>query len=247
MAEEKYRYRQSYKIRSSEVRPDGKARLQSICDLLQETAGDHALALNFDISQLMEQNMTWVLHRLHLQMDRFPEWRETITIETWPSSGDSLRAYRDFRILDEDEDEIGRSLSYWLMLNLDTRRPVRMPEEILSMAPSETTHVLEIQKERLPTPSGAGTSKTFSVRRGDLDLNRHVNNVKYIEWALEAIPGEERIREIDMEFHAECTYGDTIVSELIESEDDGWNRHVIRRRGDGKIAALAKTLSETEA
>ena len=75
-------YRETFTIRASEVSPEGRATLPSICYLLQEVAGNNALELNFDISQLKEKNLTWILHRLHVKMDTFPKWRDTITIET---------------------------------------------------------------------------------------------------------------------------------------------------------------------
>ena len=233
-------YREKYKIRSSEVATDGKAKLQSICDLLQETAGNHALKLNFDISQLKEQNLTWMLHRLHVIMDRFPGWRDEITIKTWPSSGDSLRAYRDFVIMDADGEEIGRCLSYWLMINIETRRPVRMPEEVLKMAPADTKHVLEVQKNRIDFDIEAEGSSEFRVRRSDLDLNHHLNNVAYIEWALEALPAERRVRKIDIEFLAECTEGEEVKSEYAESKPKS-NEHFHRiiRKSDNKVSARA--------
>ncbi len=233
-------YREKYTIRSSEVSTDGKAKLQSICDLLQETAGNHALKLDFDISQLREQNLTWMLHRLHLKMDSFPDWRDEIIIKTWPSSGDTLRAYRDFLIMDQSGNNIGRSLSYWLMINTETRKPVRMPEEILKMAPGDVEHVMDIKKKRIEYNGETEGSKIFRVRRSDLDLNEHLNNVKYIEWALEALPAELKVREIDIEFLAECTEGEEIKSEYAMSASAAdICYHRIRRMKDHKISARA--------
>lgn len=230
---------EEYKIRSSEVAPGGKARLQALCDLLQEAAGNHALRLNFDISQLQEQGLTWVLHRLHVQMDRYPSWRDTIKIKTWPSSGDSLRAFRDFIIMDNEDNVMGRALSYWLMMNVNTRRPVRMPQEILDMAPNDVDHVLDIKKERLsPLPEeSVSTARDFSVRNSDLDLNRHVNNVKYIEWTLETLCEDVHPAELDIEFHGECSGGQTIRSEA--ELYDLSSRHQIIRKEDDRLVALA--------
>ncbi|MDZ7714674.1 MAG: thioesterase [Balneolaceae bacterium] len=236
----KYYFQEQFKIRSSEVDIHGKARLQSICNLLQEVAGNHALALNFDISQLMEKDLTWVLHRLHVVMGRLPDWRETITIKTWPSSGDTLRAYRDFQIFGEDGNEIGRSLSYWLMLNIKSRRPVRMPDEILEMAPTDVEHVLDIKSNRLSPLEKRDYSTEFKVRRSDLDMNNHVNNVKYIGWALETLPEEIKIKEIDIEFQAECLVDDFIFSES-RGDKDGKYIHQLSKKENSKIVALAET------
>lgn len=211
MCQEKKLFTESFKIRSSEIRPDGKAKLQTICDLLQEIAGNHALQLNFDVTQLQEQNLTWVLHRLDIQIERYPEWRERVTVHTWPSAGDKLRAHRDFRILDEDENELVRALSYWLMIDTTNRRPTRMPQEVLEMAPSDIEHTVPIKSSRPNSPEGIQSQKTFPVRRSDLDVNRHVNNIKYVEWITETLPAEVLVQSIDIEFKAECEYGETVL------------------------------------
>lgn len=239
----KNRYREDFTIRASEISPEGKATLPAIAYLLQEVAGNNALQLNFDISQLEAKNLTWILHRLHLQMDAFPEWRDTITIQTWPSGSDRLRAYRDFRILNSDGAEIGRSLSYWLMLDLKTRRPVRIPGEILEMAPKDIEHVLEVKKNRLKvTLRKTNSPKTFHVRQSDLDMNRHVNNVKYIEWALATLDDPQEIREIDIEFRSECRMGDSIKSNAA-GIDQSKNIHRLIRTRDEQTAAVAKTFT----
>lgn len=174
------RYKGSYTIRASETGPTGKARVDSIANYLQELAGNHASVLNFDVTDLQKKEMTWVLHQLHLKMERMPDWRESIEIVTWPSSGDRLRAYRDFRITDSDNNEIGVALSYWVIMDMKTRRPIRIPQEIIEMRLPEGNHVLplnggvsiqEIQTEAV----------SFSVRRTDTDINRHANNVAYID------------------------------------------------------------------
>lgn len=234
-------YRETFTIRASEVSPEGRATLPSICYLLQEVAGNNALELNFDISQLKEKNLTWILHRLHLKMDTFPKWRDAITIETWPTGGNRLRAYRDFRIINNYGDEIGRCLSYWLMLDLDTRRPVRIPNEVLAMAPDQSEHVLAVKQDRLnPSLVSADNSIMFDVRRSDLDMNRHVNNVKYIEWALAVLKEPEAVHEIDIEFRAECGMGSTLNS-MTAASDNQENIHLLQRADDEDIVAVAIT------
>ena len=239
MAREKQVFTESFKIRSAEVQTDGRATIQSICNLLQETAASHALQLNVDISNLREQNLTWVLHRLQVRMSRYPSWRDTVFIKTWPSSGDTLRAFRDFQIMDSSGDEIGTALSYWLMLNIETRRPVRMPDEILDLAPEDVKHVFEINTERLRAGENYTISESYRVRRSDLDLNEHVNNVQYIDWTMDTLPGYRPVRELDIEFHGECGYGDQIVSSL-EIISENFTCHKIARKQDEKLLALGE-------
>jgi len=237
-------FQETFKIRASEIDFSQQATLPAICNLLQEVAGNHARELEFDITDLQKDELTWVLHRLHVQMVRFPDWREIITIKTWPSSGDGLRAYRDFLIMDQNGDIIGRSLSYWLIMNIQTRRPARIPKDILEMAPDDTKHVLPIASNRYSDLDQVDYSMDFEVRKTDLDLNQHVNNVRFIEWILSCLPDDATISEIDIQFVAESIMGDTDVAEAKEQPADQNSQtfhHQIRRSSDDKI--LAKAMS----
>jgi len=243
MTKEDVFYEEKFKIRASEIDQDQEATLPSICNLLQEIAGNHARLLHFDITDLQRDKRTWVLHRLNVSMDRYPEWRETITIRSWPSSGDGLRAYRDFHILGEDGEIIGKSLSYWLIMNMESRRPTRIPEDILAMAPSETDHVLPVDDGDFSSFESAGKKQTFRVRKSDLDLNRHVNNVRYIEWALASRPENPKASSIDIKFMAEAMRGEKIRAELKQETSQKSNKyqHQIKRISDNKILALARS------
>lgn len=233
------KHSEQFKIRASEVDFNGKATLPALCSLFQEVAGSHALKLNFDISQLPEQNMTWVLHRMDIKIDHFPEWRETITIETWPAAGDALRAYRDYRILDEHGAQIGCCLSYWMMINLETRRPTRMPQEMLDLRLKEIEHVLPVKASRMNPIEEFDTKGNIRVRKSDLDMNRHVNNARYVEWMMELYDENEAtdINEIDIVFLKESVAGDKLTSTVKRSED--MLKHQLKNQ-NGDVLALAE-------
>src|SRR5699024_12479079 len=143
-------FEEQFNIRTSEVGPDQKATLPAICNLLQEAAGNHAYRLQFDITDLQQQKLTWVLHRLQVQIIRFPHWRGTITVRTWPSGSEGLRALRDFLLRDTGGQTIGRALSYWLILSMESRLSFRIPKQRLANAPANRAHVPPVAAGGLP-------------------------------------------------------------------------------------------------
>lgn len=242
MADHNIKYREQFKIRASEIDFEQKASLPAICNLLQEVAGNHARKLEFDITDLQQDELTWVLRRLTVEMDRFPDWRETITIETWASGGDGLRAYRDFQIIGEKGNTIGRSLSYWLIMNIKSRRLSRIPKDILRIAPKNADHVLPVNKIDFPELIKIDHSRQYQVRETDLDLNRHVNNVCYIEWALSTLPEGISTSKFDITFLAEAVLGDTVVVETGKNRFDAATfLHQLIKKDDEKV--LAKAIS----
>lgn len=239
MTDDITKHRETFIIRASEVGSGGQITLPSLCSLFQEVAGNHALKLNFDITQLHKQDLTWVLHRMDIQVDRYPNWREKITIETWPAAGDALRAYRNYRILDEEENEIGTCLSYWMMINLKTRKPTRMPQDVLDLRLSDIDHVMPVKTDRLDPFEESDITKKFIVRKSDLDMNDHVNNARFVEWLMETYQDDKAylIKNIDIMFMQESRAGDMITSERKIEEHQNY-RHQLKNQ-DGKILALA--------
>lgn len=233
------KHQESFTIRASEVGAGEQLTLPALCGLFQEIAGNHALLLNFDITQLHEKNLTWVLHRMDIQVDRFPDWRETITIETWPAAGDSLRAYRNYLVLDEEGNEIARSLSYWMMINFETRRPTRMLQEVLDLRLTDIEHMMPIKSTRLKPFENPDIEIEIRVRKSDLDMNRHVNNTRFVEWMMETYPEDEasKVKAMDIIFLKESVDGDVISSQMKQKGNTVLHQLINQ---DGETIALAE-------
>lgn len=59
----------------------------------------------------------------------------------------------------------------------------------------------------------------FPVRRGDIDFNGHMNNVRYLEAALELLPGGYPIARFRIEFKNSAKPGDIFYPSLTETAD----------------------------
>ncbi len=227
-------YSESFKVRASEVDTSGNITLSSICELFQEVAGNHALLLNFDITDLQKQNLTWVLHRMDIKINSYPVWRQKIKIETWPAAGDALRAYRNYRVLDEHDNELIVCLSYWMMINFKTRRPTRITHEILELKLSDRDHVLLVKSDRIPKMEEPQSQKEITARRADLDMNQHVNNARYLEWMAEVLNEGQlsRTTQVDIVFTRESIAGDIIISKEKSLNDSGTLHQLENQRGE---------------
>ena len=237
MSEQATFYSENFTIRANEVDENGNCTLSSIFQLFQEVAGNHALLLNFDITDLHAKGLTWVLHRMDIQIRNYPKWRDKITIETWPATGDALRAYRNYRILDESGQELGVCLSYWMMMNMETRRPTRMPREVLETRLADREHVLEVTSEKIPTVSKVDLEYRVTVRKADLDMNRHVNNAVYVQWIEETVDFNQisGIERMDISFLRECKFGDVIYSQK-EQTGASESLHQLKNQRDELVA-----------
>lgn len=239
-------YSETFTIRASEVDQSGKITLAAVCSIFQEVAGNNALQLNFDITHLHKLNMTWVLSRLDINIHVLPQWRQTVVVETWPASGDAYRAYRNYRILDGNGKELINCLSYWIVLSLETRRPVRLPELVLGMNNADIENVTPLKKSSRMRPfSQGGSQKEILVRRSDLDMNNHVNNVRYLEWMIETIDPEDaaRFTNFDIMFMREAFIDAKIVAKSRSVVPDLMEFNITDDAG--KLLAIAQAKVQT--
>jgi acyl-ACP thioesterase len=239
---------ESFTVRSYEITPHGTASVLALCDYLQEAAGHHARALGVSMQDLLDDGRAWVLAHLRLDVDRLPEWDEEVVVETWPSGLDGLYATREFVLHAEADDAIlARGTSAWLVIDTERRRPLRPPRALYAIDTPDRPAPLPHDRADLPAPEEAPYAREFPVRYHDLDLNRHVNNVRYLEWALETLPAEvhdaRRCTGVALQFQAETTLGDTVraTADPEDTTDPLRVRHRLERAETAETLALAAT------
>jgi acyl-ACP thioesterase len=234
-------HHEDFIVRSYEVDFRGKASASSICNYLQEVAGNHATKLGVAVDHLFKKNMTWVLSRLHVQFIRFPFWREKIHVETWPSGKKGKYATRDFLISDQKNNIIVKGTSSWMVLDLKTLRPISLPDFMDDIDSPDKERAINDNFQKLSIPKNPEIEKQFNVRLNDLDINQHVNNVKYIEWALGSIPLEDwkkkELAALEISYRAETKYGER-VSVLTEQNRNKVFHQVLSSNDQRSLAVL---------
>lgn len=240
-------YTQDYIIRSYEVDAAGNLSVPSIFNLMQDAASGHALELGVSVPQLLAASYTWVLSRMILRMAHYPGWRDPVRIHTWPSGIQGAFALRDFDIRDSNGNALGCSRSAWIVIDTKERRPVRPTLFADQLKAAEGEPVMNYVLKKLPGQDHASVEKCFTVRYSDLDINQHVNNVSYIEWLLESIPGfgekNRRISELEINFLGEAFLGDQVLAECTPSPPGRTIfSHRILRKSDRHELIRARTL-----
>ena len=233
-------WRQPFAVRAYEVGPDERASVLTLADYFQEAAGEHARSGGVETFDVGAEGGTWVLQRLRLALLARPAMRETVTVETWPSGRDGLRAYRDVRIWGEGDRLLLQGTSAWFVIDVARRRPVRLPAGLERFGPAEPERVAAFG-DPPEAPEAVEHARTFHVRRSDLDRVGHANNVRFVEWALEALPSETGLTDVEVLYQSEAVLGDDVVSEAGPLAD-GARLHRLTRAADGRTLALARTL-----
>ncbi|HHV03401.1 MAG: acyl-ACP thioesterase domain-containing protein [Bacteroidales bacterium] len=206
-------------------------------NLAQEMANRDALEMGFGYDQLIEKQTIWVLSRMDVRYLRPPAWRENIVMETWHKGEDSIFSLRDFLIRNGNETEdLVKATSSWLIINIKTRRIQRTQNffENTSLQVKDIRHVLETPCGKIPVPE-AGKLRLVErkiVRYADIDFNLHVNNAKYMEWAMDCLETElvtsHTVKGFQINFNAEARLADTL--DILVAETGPLSRYVEGRK-----------------
>jgi acyl-ACP thioesterase len=208
-------YRKEFSVHSYELDFVGLARPVSLLNFLQDAAGEHADQLGWSVTELLKKNMTWVLSRYHVCVSRYPGWGERLVVLTWPSGRHGYFALRDFEVSDGKGNTVLVGTTSWMVLDLGRKQPLKV-DDILPTNVLLDRRALPDEFAPLPVLEAPQYELAFRVEMGHLDLNKHVNNAVYVQWALESVPAEvvapRRPVDLEVSYRAEAFSGDSVLS-----------------------------------
>lgn len=236
-----------FELRYFEMNKLGLATPTVILALLEETAADHCYSINHSLFDLVKKNVGWVLVSGFLQMNRYPNYKEKIKVRTWLSSYSSIKGYRENIIFDEQENIIGRAKGLWVFFDIEKRKPIPIFNDIKEKWSYHSEESINKNiKKKIGALGFASHIKEFIVNRFDTDMNRHVNNIRYLQWVIESIPEDiidhYYLHEIDGRFISEAQFGDTVLSLTNKDLLDNSFQHTIKIKGINTVCATARTV-----
>jgi len=171
----------SFKIQPQYVDFQFKVTMAALGDILLTAAGINADDNGFGLRKLHEIQCAWVLSRMSIEMIRFPEQYENIQVETWVQEVGRVNTIRNFCIRDEKNEIIGNACSIWVMFDMISRRAKDL-QTLEGIHEYATGEVGLIDKPiRLDAVEGEDYDG-FKVKYSDIDINGHVNSIRYIQW-----------------------------------------------------------------
>ena len=218
----------------------GKLTMSVLGNHLLNCAGFHAADRGFGIATLNENHYTWVLSRLAVELENMPCQYEGFSIQTWVENVYRLFTDRNFAILDKEGKAVGYARSVWAMISMETRKPA----DLLTLHGGSITDYVCDKECPISKPGRIKvTEKTpvseYQTRYSDIDINGHVNSIKYIEHILDLFPieffKEKRIKRFEMAYVAESYYGDILSFYREEVGEKEYDIEVKKNGTDGGV------------
>ena len=209
-------WKQELIIDSRDVDGFGNCKASALLGHLQEAATQAAEHGGFGRDVLMEKYRGfWMMSRVWVTMERPLHWSEKILIHTWHRGGRGAVSYRDYNIYCGDR-LVGEGVSSWVLTNWDTHQLMRL-RTVTEMAETDGGKLCkEKTLSKIKLPGVLDQEQIRPMRYSDTDINGHVNNTRYADFACDAIDmhllsGDSFLSEMQIDYLAECYPGDVLT------------------------------------
>lgn len=210
--------------------------LKPECYLLfcQEMAELHASRNKMGYDWVLAHNMIWVEVQGDFELLRRPRWKEQICLRTNTGKASPLQARRFVEMRDADGELLGRADLMWVLIDVQTRRPMPLKRAQLEV-PEECPRTVADPLRDFPMEAPVLATAYLVASRRDVDFNGHINNSAYLTWALDTLPHPPGTapRRIHVAYKHESLIDEPLS--ITHQVVDTLSRHVIA--GDGKTRA----------
>ena len=206
----------SLRVRYDDVDQNNSLTTKGFLKYLLEAANLHSNMAGYGIDDIPNTNVNWIILNWKLHVYHYPCTNEAIHIRTWTRNNTNLYSYRDFEVIDNIGNRIAIATSKWILINNKTRKITKISDEIINSYGPVENNILNTNLDKLKEPSIEYTNTfNYTFMRRDLDTNKHVNNLNFFDFAIEALPIDvyENINFNDIEvfYKKQCFLNDKIA------------------------------------
>ncbi|MBS6396942.1 MAG: acyl-[acyl-carrier-protein] thioesterase [Clostridiales bacterium] len=212
-------YEYDSRVRLTEVDQERKMTLNAVLNAFQDCSTFHSEDLGVGMKVLEERKRMWVLSSWKIVVYRYPELAEHIRIGTWPYAFGALTGQRNFRLMDADGQMAACADTNWVFMDTVRMRPTRVDREIAAAYELEPRLDMEEDTGKIEIPEELELMDAFPIHSWHLDVNHHVNNGQYVQFAAGYLPEDFVVHQMRAEYKKSAVLGDVICPRVGSCQD----------------------------
>ncbi len=218
--------KENIKIESTMVDSSRHLKLPAFFSLIQDIATADAENVGLGKNKTMDKGLLWVFTRVYVEFYDTPSYMDECELSTYPGKRKMFFFPRYVELHDSKGNPLAKCSTIWVLIDEKTRRAILKPE--IDVDADQT------KGDELPLPEKTNerpSSFVYSriVRYSDVDLNGHLNNVRYIEMIVDLLSSEEhrekRLASFLINYLKEVKEGEEV--ELYANEDRTYVKGVV--------------------
>ena len=234
-------FEDTFKMGLKDIGIDNLIKNRAMLEILENIAAYHSDLVGFGANDTAKIKLTWILLDWKLEIKNRPKYGQDIKVVTWSRTDNKFFTYRDFEIYSNGE-LVAIASSKWTLINIEKRKMTRITEDIIDKYKPEDRHVFDNPDiDKLEVPEKFTSEVEYTVIRKDIDINKHMHNLYYLDLAYEALPEDvyQEDRPFDnvrIMYKKEIMFGDTVKCQYVKEK----NKHivVIKSQDEKKLHAV---------
>ncbi len=193
-----------------------------IINYFQDCSTFQSEDMNRGLAYLSAKNRVWLLNSWQLELLQPIRLGDEITIGTWPYDFKGIYGYRNFIMMNSNDEVLAVANSIWVYIDTVTGRPTRIPADLNGYT-IEPPYPMEHADRKIEANGQWDSFPPITVVKSNIDSYNHVNNGQYIKMAEQYIPDDFTIKSVRVEYRMQAVLGDQIIPKIIREE----NRYLI--------------------
>ena len=229
-------YTEKFKIPLKDIGKDNKIKNRAVLEILENIACYHSDLVGYGVNNIKETKVTWILLDRKLKVINRPTYGQVLTVNTWGKGMNKFFTYRDYEIYDNNNNLCAIATSKWALIDTEKGKMSRLTENIINAyKPEKKTVFEENSLDKVKIPEEFSNTIKYEVIRKDIDINKHMHNLYYLDLAYEALPDEIYNKRpfdyVRITYKKEIKLGEKVNCKYVEQ--------------DGKYVIVIKSEDET--
>jgi medium-chain acyl-[acyl-carrier-protein] hydrolase len=237
-------FKHKYEVVVKDLGKTNKVSNKALLGFMEEIASLHSATIGHGVNDVIKNGEAWILLDWKLQVLERCNYGEVVSLNTWVRDSDKFYSYRDFEVYDEKDKLIAKGTSKWVLVDIKTTHITRISDELIKKYnPEFEKNVFnEAKLERIKEPNNYQSNIIYKVNRADIDVNKHMHNLYYLDLAYEALPEDiylnEEMNNVRINYKHELKLGDTVKC-LYSYEN---NKHIVavKSEDESKLYAIVE-------
>lgn len=206
-------FAQSYTTMWHDAAPTGVVRPSALQIYMQETANRQCRAYDMDLDRLFfEEGRGFVLARMQISYFRPLRAYEDIEVKTWCPPSRGVTFLRCFCVSRGGE-VIAKASSSWAMIDARAHAFVKVSDVHYDFPSDDPIPSAELPKPVRMSPAlEMEYVSDRRIRRSETDFNGHMNNTRYPDMAMDALPElpGKRVSSLSLSYVKEAPFDDVL-------------------------------------
>lgn len=222
---------------------DGAIGMRAYLNYFQDAVATWMHRLHWGNDTIHEQyGVAWVFMRYRMQVFAKTTYHEPLTIECWMEPAGHTISIRHAVEIRMGGQLMARGRLESCLVDLANKRVTRLEKIDFRPEVALDRENPVAQFDRIPMETeGLREAYPYTVRYSDLDNNRHMTNLRYIQLVMDAFTPEEfcgkMLSDLEIHYRNQCLYGEQIRM-LRGGEED--SHRILAIKEDGTPAVCAK-------